>query len=147
MPPGNYGPVSPDGRFVPVAQPTAPGPIENNLQTRIGVIDLVANQERRLSETLAPFANPVAEWMPDSRTMIVRTERLAENGQQEFGLWLVPVNGDEPRRLDLGFPTGGRRVRVSPDGRRLLIDRGQPDTSARELRRISNLVADLESRP
>jgi Tol biopolymer transport system component len=62
-----------------------------------------------------------AAWVPDSRFLIVR-KRLADEKQlDEF--WLVPVNGDTPRKLDLRLARdrfmGTNFFSVHPDGRQV----------------------------
>jgi hypothetical protein len=77
------------------------------------------------------------EWLPDSSGVIVT--KLAAPGGGRREAWLVPINGEAPRKLDLGvqnlLPAG---VRLAPNGRSLAILAG--DRRNREVQVLERVV-------
>jgi Tol biopolymer transport system component len=59
-------------------------------------------------------------WTPDGRALIVRkmTTARTTNPYSNSEVWLVPVDGRAPRRLDV-FSNHGGTLHMSPDGRQL----------------------------
>jgi Tol biopolymer transport system component len=60
-------------------------------------------------------------WAPDSQGVLFTKQPKA--GDRQFELWLAPIQGGEPRRLDL-MATDMRELRVHPDGRHLAFTSG-----------------------
>ena len=61
-----------------------------------------------------------ASWSPDGRHLMINT--FWSNSERRE-TWLVPVDGGQPRKLDLpGYSWG--RIRVHPDGRRIAYHAG-----------------------
>jgi Tol biopolymer transport system component len=131
---------SPDGRQVaftcgpPGSTGIQPGP------TTICLVSPLGGPVRRLSDFLVqPWPSP--SWSPDGRWLAVaRAPSPAEPGLG--GLYLLPVQGGEPRRLAL--PEGARRSRApcfSPDGRHLAYVSYSPGASSLD---VVELSADYE---
>jgi Tol biopolymer transport system component len=102
------------------------------------LIDLSTGQERQLHQLTPPaeyLGGPVAEWTPDSRAMVVRK---AVDEKPE--VWIVPIDGREPRKVDLGVTNySGFQIKLSPDGRQIVFTAGQRPTTA--LRVVERLLA------
>jgi Tol biopolymer transport system component len=103
--------LSPDGRWIARYGRTADGSLQS-----IVILSLEDGQSRellRLSD--GQFDIIPMPWTPDSRAV------LARKGRRE--LWLVPINGEAPRKLDidLGPTINGQlgKIRLSPDGKHL----------------------------
>jgi Tol biopolymer transport system component len=64
---------------------------------------------------------PSIAWAPDSRGVLFVKQPDPDDPKTE--LWLVPVEGGEPRKLDLGAP-GMRELCVHPDARRIAFTSG-----------------------
>jgi hypothetical protein len=66
-------------------------------------------------------------WTPDGRGVLVR-KMLIEGGAQSE-LWLVPIDGAPPRKLDFdanqGPPYAQGEITLHPDGRQLAYDSGK----------------------
>ena len=60
-------------------------------------------------------------WAPDGQGVLF--VKQPDPKSQTTELWLVPVQGGEPRKLDLAGPVI-REVRVHPDGRRIAYTAG-----------------------
>jgi Tol biopolymer transport system component len=107
--------VSPDGRSLAVPI----GDIRNDAGMAIVQIRIDNGESRDLvrageSERLPPFIAP--QWTPDGQAVLVRKRSPNE-------LWLVPVTGAAPRRLDVdvrdwSFGAIGQ-FKLHPDGHRL----------------------------
>jgi Tol biopolymer transport system component len=83
----------------------------------------------RPPESIVP--HPVLCWTPDSRALIM-TKKLTTGSRQIEGpreLWLVPVTGDSPRKLDIDVSEwdilNGDSPRLSPDGRQIAYMAGK----------------------
>ncbi|MEE9269623.1 MAG: hypothetical protein V3V49_05110 [Candidatus Krumholzibacteria bacterium] len=59
-------------------------------------------------------------WTPDGRHVIVGRP-YAEDKPDE--LWIIPANGGEPRKLNLGFKV--KHMSLHPDGRRIAFTAGK----------------------
>ena len=64
---------------------------------------------------LSESSESVADWTPDSRTMIVVSNRSGT-----FGLYKQPLDSDLPDGPLVNPPDGTRNVRVTPDGQSIL---------------------------
>jgi Tol biopolymer transport system component len=131
---------SPDGRQIAFTcgRPGSTG-IELGPMT-ICLVSPLGGSVRRLSDfPVPPF--PAPSWSPDGRWLAVaRAPSPAEPGLE--GLYLVPVQGGEPRRLVL--PEGARRSHApsfAPDGRHLAYLSYAPGASSLE---VVELSADYE---
>jgi Tol biopolymer transport system component len=94
--------------------------------TSFVVVHNVATGEARRILT-APFRNAFSgtiEWLPDSSAVVVN--KLTEAQGSRYEAWIVPLNGDAPRRVALGLHNllpGG--VRLPADGRQIAIMAGE----------------------
>jgi Tol biopolymer transport system component len=112
---GANGPfsLSPDGRWIAWYD-------RSTLQS-IVVIRVEDGQSREVFRTSDGGLDVIPmPWTPDSSAVLVR-KYLGTSGGSE--LWLVPVNGGVPRKLDIDLTgaIGGQlgKIRLSPDGKRL----------------------------
>lgn len=63
-------------------------------------------------------------WMPDSRAFLV-TKRLNDSNDQSE-LWLVPIDGNPPRKIDIGTTHfAGFSFKLHPDGRQIAYVSGE----------------------
>jgi Tol biopolymer transport system component len=148
--------LSPDGRYV------AAGSVDASTNSRTlllvptdggeprVIMQVAAEAARRDLATLSngeilkgQAVFPVA-WVPDSRSLIVR-KRLAHEKQGDE-VWLVPVSGDTPRKLDLRLDRtpllGINLLSVHPDGRRIayVIDGKRKDQLVNNVWVLENLL-------
>ncbi len=122
--------ASPDRRFLAARSPGqgefAPGLYRRDPTSFVVLHTLATGESRRI--WTAPFGQAFSgsiEWLPDSSGFIV--VKLLEQGAGRREAWVVPVDGSEPRKLDLGIQNLlSPGVRVSPDGRSLAILAGDP---------------------
>jgi Tol biopolymer transport system component len=68
-----------------------------------------------------PFPGSVA-WAPDGQSVLFLKQPIPGDSKTE--LWLIPVKGGEPRKVDL-TAENMRELRVHPDGRRVAFTAGQ----------------------
>jgi Tol biopolymer transport system component len=105
--------VSPDGRQLAIVEDDRQGKRPGQ-RVRLLRVDGDASTDRLLGHT-EPGGN-IAGWLPGGRGLIVFVPR---NGARE--LWLVPTDATSPRKLSASLPSGTAEVRLSPDGRRLVL--------------------------
>jgi len=106
---------SPDGKQIAFVRGGSEG-------RRIYLISPVAGSERKLSDF--PVARAEVSWSPDSRWLAAVRDRSAkETGatpSRSGGVYLLPVDGGEPRALPIPQETGDVVAAwLAPDGRRL----------------------------
>ena len=58
----------------------------------------------------------VLTWMPDGRAVLVT--KILNDSHTESELWLVPIDGGQPRKMDFD-PSNFRLGGVNPDGRQI----------------------------
>lgn len=107
--------LSPDGTSLAFA---ATDPTDGALVLR--VMPVAGGDAREVWRTKLAFPVSVA-WALDG-TGLVSVSR-PRSGDPASELWLVPVEGGEPRKVDLAA-TGMREVRVHPDGRHVAFTAG-----------------------
>jgi len=135
--------VSPDRRFLAARGPgqgeVAAGLYRRDPTSFVVLHTLATGESRRI--WTAPFGQAFSgsiEWLPDSSGFLVT--KLMEEGAGRREVWMVPVDGSAPRKLDLGIQNLlSAGVRVSPDGRSLAIVAG--DRRDREVQVYERLVA------
>ena len=120
------GAVSPDGRWGAIIRFDAKSKSSTVTFTPLGGGEphsVVAPVE------LAGFR--ALTWTPDSRAIL-----SAESGK---ALWVVPVDGRSPRKLDIDISSwiDGQGIRLSPDGKSIAFFTGQ---DAREVWALENVV-------
>jgi Tol biopolymer transport system component len=62
-------------------------------------------------------------WTPDGRSVLFA--RKINSGSLKTELWLVPIQGGEPRKLEL-TAENMRDLSVHPDGRHIAFTAGKP---------------------
>jgi Tol biopolymer transport system component len=109
--------VSPDDRHVAVAV----NEFDENRSKAVIVVSLAGGEARTLvRDSRLPWPPSIA-WTPDSRGVIFVKQPSPVGTKTE--LWVVPLQGGEPRKLDLAAP-GIRELAVHPDGRRIAFTSG-----------------------
>ena len=119
--------LSPDGRWIAAQK------VESSTQSHSVVIMLVdGGQTRDLLRTtenqrIVRFSG--MPWTPDGRNVIVRKILGGDMRQSTSELWLVPITGAPPRKLDVDvsqWAAGNRGIiSLSPDGRQIAFLSGQ----------------------
>jgi Tol biopolymer transport system component len=117
---GNLGTpaLSPDGRLLAVRS--------NDRATKSSAILLVAVDSREVKE-LYRLTQPESiegnslSWTADGRAVIARK---AQSGRPAE-MWLLPVGGEAPKKLDIASSMNAGPVRVHPDNRRIAFSAGQ----------------------
>jgi Tol biopolymer transport system component len=102
------------------------GPFDPDLSI-VGVVPADGGAPRELFRLPAPWGVFRLAWTPDGDKVILvawRSDRPAETAVTETAVWLLPVRGGEPRRLD-GLPHLRQAV-PDPSGRRLAFMLGEP---------------------
>jgi Tol biopolymer transport system component len=108
--------VSPDDRHLAM--------VVNDVENRSKVVVVVplaggeARDALRSSEMVWP---PSVAWAPDSRGVLFVKQPNPDDPKTE--LWLAPVQGGEPRKLDLTV-ANMRELSVHPDGRHIAFTSG-----------------------
>jgi Tol biopolymer transport system component len=108
--------MSPDGQHVAM--------VVNDLGSRskvVVVVPVAGGEARDVLRSGQMVWPPSIAWAPDSRGMLFVKQPNPDDPKTE--LWLVPAQGGEPRKLDLGAP-GMRELCVHPDGRRIAFTSG-----------------------
>jgi Tol biopolymer transport system component len=123
-----YGGVSPDGKYIGAGNWTRKA--ANGLPTpdaawTFSVISTADGAEREIFRAEPPaqfLGGPAVEWTPDGRFAVVR--KVVGEAHE---LWAVPIAGGQAHRLDLGpLNYTGKQVRISPDGREIVVQAGNP---------------------
>ena len=126
---GRLGPIclSPDGRWIATRR------LESSTKSQTVVLLPVdggtPRELLRVSQPESVLGNGSMSWTPDGRGLLVKKGTTADPQ-----LWLVPVSGESPRRIDVAV-TEFSQVRLHPDGQRLAIGS----------RQVSNEVWALEN--
>ncbi len=107
--------VSPDGRAVAAIAADASG----NTTVVVGPLHGDRRPVLRLSSPASIVLPQVFHWTLDGRALVV-VKQPSEN-REHNELWLVPVDGAAPRRLDINTDSWqlGNGFRLSPDGRQI----------------------------
>jgi hypothetical protein len=113
---------SPDGRYRLA--------IHDSLRRAPSVLfayDAVAGRESELFRVVAENAfnyEDGLQWTPDGRAVIVNVRGATPNA---FELWWIPVDGRQPRRIDIGVDNLiNNAIAVHPDGRQVAFLAGDP---------------------
>jgi Tol biopolymer transport system component len=134
---------SPDGRYRLA--------IHDDLRKKPSVLfayDTVTGRESEAFRVDQPNAfnyEDGLQWMPDGRAVIVNVRGAALNA---FELWWIPVDGRQPRRIDLGVDNLiNNALAVHPDGRQVAFLAGDPVASTassprREFRLLQRFLPD-----
>lgn len=106
--------VSPDGRSVATISSDA----SRNTTVMVGPLQAERREVLRLSPPEAIVPQNFG-WTLDGRALIVAKRPTGDRDRSE--LWLVPVNGDPPRKLDINTSNWQLEngFRLSPDGRQI----------------------------
>ena len=107
--------LSPDGRLIAIEVADSD---EATKSSAVLLIPVGGGEPRELLRVRQPQSfgpAPQVEWMPDGRGVLVN--KIVNDSQNE--LWLVPVDGREARKIDIGASQFRGAVKVHPDGRRV----------------------------
>jgi Tol biopolymer transport system component len=109
--------VSPDDRHLAMALNL----FDESRSRAVIVVPLAGGDARELVRgTQFPWPPPIA-WAPDSQGVLFVKQPAA--GDPKTELWLAPIQGGQPRKLDLAAPNM-RQLAVHPDGRHLAFTSG-----------------------
>jgi Tol biopolymer transport system component len=112
--------ISPDGQRLAVVVRDKEGRFRS-----LTVVPAAGGEAREVLQS-TQLAWPVSiAWAPDGQGLLFVKQPVDRNPKTE--LWLVPVQGGEPWKLDLSAPNI-RDVRVHPDGRRIAYTSGTDRT-------------------
>ena len=105
--------LSPDGRWIASRREDSVGKSET-----VMLIPVSGGAPRELLRVTQPdsVANASMPWTPDGLGVLVK--KITSAGRE---LWLVPVSGEAPRRVDLDIRNTGT-IRMHPDGRQVAFD-------------------------
>ncbi len=129
--------VSPDGRYIAL-RATA------GASTAVLLVPTAGGEPRELIRVNEPQGfSPFLAWAPDGRGVSVAA-KLDESGKKF--LWLVPVGGDLPRKLDIDTRdlADESRIAVNPDGRQIAYIAGE---SKREVWALENFLPAAKGAP
>jgi Tol biopolymer transport system component len=142
--PGRFGMGrSPDGRYRLASHDD-----RRKKPSLLFAYDTVTARERELFSVAVENAfnyEDGLQWMPDGRAVIVTVRGAARNA---FELWWIPVDGRQPRRLDIGVDNLiNNAIAVHPDGRQVAFLAGDPVPSTassprREFRLLRRFLPD-----
>ena len=129
--------VSPDDRFLGIVDGGS------NTQTLL-LVPVAGGAPRELYRAKLPEAGLDGfrmVWTPDSRGLIL-PKLLGANGERKE-MWLVPVDGGQPRKLDIDannwiLPGGG--FQLHPDGRRIAFIADDAAQSGPEVWALENVL-------
>jgi hypothetical protein len=68
------------------------------------------------------------QWTPDSRAIVTTVATtMHATGTNEQEIWWIPIDGRDPRRIDVGTTQIGENpIAIHPDGRQLAFVAGRP---------------------
>jgi len=120
------GQLSPDGRSVARIQIDRTGKGSTVMISPVG-----GGEARSVNVPVTLESSRGRTWTPDGHAILA-----AEAGK---ALWLVPVDGGTPRRLDVDISRwiDGQGIRLSPDGKQIAYFTGE---DAREVWALENVV-------
>jgi Tol biopolymer transport system component len=109
--------VSPDDRHVAVAV----NEFDESRSKAVIVVSVAGGEAQTVvRDTRFPWPPPIA-WAPDSRGVLFVKQPNPDDQRTE--LWIAPLGGGEPRKLDLAAPSM-RDLSVHPDGRHVAFTSG-----------------------
>jgi Tol biopolymer transport system component len=128
--------LSPDARYLVFRTQDRP-----SKSSALMLMPVDGGQAKELLRLKDPetLVNNALEWTPDSKSVVFR-KNLSASGE-ESELWLVPVNGNAPRKLGLNA-VNIRQLRIHPDGRRIVYTAGQ---QKREVWVLENFLPTLRA--
>ena len=119
---GNALRRSPDGRYAATYVESASAD-----STTLRVFDVIEQRVHdvfRVGRARAVTAEDGVQWMPDSRALVANIHGASENARE---LWWIPVDGGQPRRLDVGVDNVvDSAIAIDPDGRQIAFVAGDP---------------------
>ncbi len=114
--------LSPDGRWLAYSGVAAAAAPEVEATTLM-LVPASGGPARVLLQASGQDWIKVVGWTPDSgEILFTRGGKLRE--ERSAPLWRIPVNGGEPRAIDVALPVL-HAVRFHPDGRRIAFDSGR----------------------
>ena len=124
---------SPDGSTIAFVTTTVDQK-QNRRHSAIWIVATSGSQEP-IKLTTAPQSSNTPRWSPDGKTIAFLSARAAAEDPATEGpktqIWLLPLNGGEPRRLT-HLLNGVQSFQWSPDGARILcMSRSGPSDSAK----------------
>ncbi len=150
--------LSPDGRYVAtVSQELAEGGKSEDgdshgKMSAVLLIPVAGGEPRELfgvarPERLVSYAG--MSWAPDSQALIVMKVFGDWGKETKKELWLVPINGDKVRKLDIDISAwnldGGHGIRLHPDGSQIAFFAGNQSEEIQSLENFLPLLAKMPS--
>jgi len=110
---------SPDGRFIATTS------LDRSTKSSVLLLIRVSGGEpRELLRVSQPLSlNQLVQWTPDGRAVLVN-KSLNDTGPQRE-LLRVPIDGGQPRKIDLGVTAFNNIFKVHPDGRQMAFVVGE----------------------
>ncbi len=150
--------LSPDGRYVAtVSQELAEGgkSEDGDSYGKMSAVLLIPVASGELRELLR-VARPERlgwggmSWTPDSQALIAIKTHGDRSKDKEMTreLWLVPIDGDKARKLDIDisdWSLGGREIRLHPNGREIAFFAGKQSEEIQSLENFLPLLTKIQS--
>jgi Tol biopolymer transport system component len=106
------------------------------VETSIRVIRLDAGGDREILRVAGEYVIRPRAWLKDPNAVLIQQIL----GMDRYQTWLLPLDGGERKRIDLGFPNV-RELRVHPDGKQVAFDTWtSPDRQQAELWVLENFL-------
>ena len=149
--------LSPDGRYVAtVSQELAEGgkSEDGDSYGKVSAVLLIpvdGGEPRELLRTNRPesfVAYDGMTWTPDSRAVIVMKVLGDRWKEAKRELWLVPIDGDKARKLDIDISDwnlGGGGIRLHPDGSQIAFFAGNQSEEIQSLENFLPLLTKIQS--
>lgn len=142
---GNNLGHSPDGRYWLSYEESA-----TPAKTVFRAYDVVAAQVRDLFQVdrKSSLVYDGVQWMPDSRGVIVNVLGANETLRE---LWWIPVDGRQPKRLNVGVNVVDAAIAIDPEGKQIAFGAGDPMPSKTpvvqsELRLLEHFLPETRGR-
>ncbi len=103
------------------------------------IVPTLGGEVREIFNVQAPLAVGMGMWAPDSKSIFLRA--LDPDGRQA-GMWRVPVDGDQPVKVDTGLnlDQSTQYISVSPAGNQIAYIRKAGTPAKSEVWALKNFL-------